>query len=169
MSNTETAMSHPGKAMNKIPYVHHLEGRDALQALAETPARWATLLDAATPEEIETPPAPGKWCLREIVAHMADCELVWAWRLRYVLGEPQPVIQPFDQDSWAKPYASYTLAEARATYASVRAWNLTLIASLSDEDKRKPYAHPERGDEVLWNLVEIMAGHDLHHLKLLGH
>jgi uncharacterized damage-inducible protein DinB len=150
-----------------IPYLHVLGDADAFATIQSTPARLATIYDALTPEETEARHAPGKWNLREIMAHLADCEIAWAWRLRYAYGAEAPVIQPFDQDSWAKPYSAYTLAEARAAFNGLRAWNVALIGALTEADKAKIYKHPERGEETLWTLVQIMAGHDLHHLKSL--
>lgn len=153
---------------SKIPYSEALAGRDPQPVLAETPARLARILDALSPQQIETPPAPGKWSVREVMAHLADCEIVWGWRLRQALAEPHHHIQPFDQDAWARSYRAYTVADARATFNAVRAWNIAFIAALPEADKHRPLTHPERGEETLWNLVEIMAGHDLHHLERLA-
>ena len=150
-----------------VPYSQNLAGRDPASVIAETPGRLSAVLDALTPAHIETPPAPGKWSVREIMAHLADCEIAWAWRLRQALADEHHQIQPFDQDAWARNYASYTFAEARTTFNALRAWNIAFIAGLANADKHRPITHPERGEENLWNLVEIMAGHDLHHLERL--
>jgi len=151
--------------MSGVPYVGLLEGRDAAKVIAETPVRLGMILDGLSTAEIEARPAPGKWSVREIVAHLADCEVVWGWRLRQVLGEEHAVIQPFEQDAWAKVYDAYSFELAWATFKALRAWNVAFVGALSETDKRKGYTHPERGgDETLWTLVEIMAGHDLHHL-----
>ncbi len=152
------------------PYVHLLEGRDPAQVLRETPGKLAELLRALSPEAIESKPAPGKWSIRELLCHLADCELAWAWRLRIVYGsaddETGPVLQTFEQDTWARAYdgSSYTTSAARATWSAVRQWNLALLDSLSEEDKRRRASHPELGPVTLWHIAEIAAGHDLHHL-----
>lgn len=151
-----------------LPYAEALAGRDPQQVIAETPARLAAWLDGLTPEQAETPPAPGKWNPREVMCHLADCEIAWAWRLRYAYEQDNAVMQPFEQDPWARMYWNYGLPEARATFAALRNWNSAFIAGLRESDKIKPIYHPERGPEVLWNLVEIMAGHDLHHLARLS-
>jgi uncharacterized damage-inducible protein DinB len=153
--------------MNAVPYSHVLAGRDPQPIVEETPARLARVLDALTPAQIETPPAPGKWSVREITAHLADCEIAWGWRLRQAYASEHHQIQPFDQDAWARSYAGYTFAEARTTFNALRAWNIIFIAGLSDADKQRPVTHPERGEETLWTIVKIMAGHDLHHLERL--
>lgn len=153
--------------MSGVPYADRLAGRDAQQVIAETPARLARVLDRLTPEEIEVRPAPGKWSVREIVAHLADCEIAWSWRLRYVYGAEQPMIQPFDQDTWARVYKAYTYEAARKTFEALRAWNVAFVGALTEADRRKAVTHPERGEETLWTIVEIMAGHDLHHLETM--
>lgn len=152
---------------HKVPYSDVLAGRDPQPILAETPTRLAAILDTFNPQQIEAHPAPGKWSIREVMAHLADCEIAWAWRLRQALADDHHQIQPFDQDAWARPYAAYTFAEARTTFNALRAWNLVFLSTLTDADKHRPITHPERGEETLRTIVEIMAGHDLHHLQRL--
>jgi len=153
--------------MSMVPYAGALGGRDPQAVIAETPARWAVVLDRYTTETADVPTAPGKWSVREILAHMADCEIAWSWRLRQAYGEAHSVIQPFDQDAWSRIYKAYTFAEARDLFFALRAWNVAFVRALSEVDKRKPVTHPERGQETLWTIVEVMAGHDLHHLVKL--
>jgi uncharacterized damage-inducible protein DinB len=154
--------------MSGVPYVENLKGRDAGKVMAETPARLGLILDGLSAAEIEARPAPGKWSVREIVAHMADCEIAWSWRLRQVYGEEHATIAPFEQDAWAKVYDAYSFELAWATFKALRAWNVAFVEALTEADKARGYTHPERGEERLWTLVEIMAGHDLHHLARLG-
>ncbi len=127
---------------------------------------WTRCSPTFTPDEIATRPTPEKWSLREILCHMADCELAWAWRLRQVYGEDNPALQSFEQDPWARAYDGilFTADTALHTWRAVRAWNLALIETLSPQDKARPAQHPSAGPITLWTLVEIAAGHDLHHL-----
>lgn len=160
------------------PYVHLLGARDPLHVLRETPGKLADLLKPLSSEAIDRKPAPGKWSIRELLCHLADCELVWAWRLRMIYGgtdDPKgPSLQTFDQDSWSRAYIGpgYTATAAQATWSAMRQWNLALIEGLSEEDKRRPASHPDLGPVTLWHIAEIAAGHDLHHLagleKLTG-
>ena len=151
------------------PYVHLLEGRDPAVVMRETAGHLADLLRTLTSEQIEYKPAAGKWSVREILCHLADCEVAWAWRLRQIYGADHATLQPFEQDPWARAYdgVGYTTSAARATWTALRAWNLALIEGLSDDDRRRPATHPELGPVTLWNIVEIAAGHDLHHLHSL--
>ena len=75
--------------------------------LGSTPETLSSLLDKIGVEKSTKAPAPGKWSAAEIVAHLADCELVFAFRLRQTLAEDGPVIQPFDQDKWAADLCRY--------------------------------------------------------------
>jgi uncharacterized damage-inducible protein DinB len=124
------------------------------------------LLGRLGAEQIERQPAPGKWSVREIMAHLADCELAFGFRLRQGVAGVE-MIQPFDQDEWARNYGGYDFATARKTYRALRAWNLAFIRSLTEEQKRIKVTHPERGTMAVWTIVETIAGHDLHHLASL--
>ena len=110
-------------------------------------------------------PAPGKWNAREIVCHLADCEVVFGYRLRQGLAEDFHVIQPFDQDAWASSYAAYDLAGALEAFGALRRWNVKFIAGQSPEAFERQITHPERGSMTFRTLVETMAGHDLNHVR----
>jgi hypothetical protein len=101
------------------------------------------------------------------VAHLADCELVFAFRLRQTLAEDSPVIQPFDQDKWAATYPGVQAREALSVFTAMRGWNLRLIGGALPRAAKRPVTHPERGTMTFLNLVETMAGHDLNHLTQL--
>lgn len=55
-----------------------------------------------TPEELDARPKPGKWCVREILHHLADSEMVAAVRLRLLLAEERPTLHGYDQDEFAR-------------------------------------------------------------------
>ena len=151
--------------MTLNPYASHLGERDAREVIAATPERLRLLLDQMGPERVAQPLAPGKWSPREILCHLADTELVFAFRLRQTLAEPHHVIQPYDQDNWARHYGAYSAAEALAMFRTARQWNIALIESLPRESLVKPVTHPERGSMTFQVLVETMGGHDLNHLR----
>ena len=129
-----------------------------------TAARLEQAVEARDTEGLNRAPAPGKWSVRDILAHLADCEVVFAFRLRQALAEDYHVIQPFDQDRWAATYSHYDAGAALAVFTAVRQWNLALIAGLKPEALTKLLTHPERGEMTFQVVVETMAGHDLNHL-----
>jgi hypothetical protein len=149
------------------PYATYLGTQDARAVLPATPGLVHQAVCAMTPEQIQAPIAPGKWSPCQIVAHLADCELAFSWRLRQTLAETNPVVQPFDQDAWATRYEGYDLPSAMELFRAARAWNVKLIGGLSAADLDRPMTHPERGTMTFFGVLETMAGHDLNHLAQL--
>src|SRR5689334_4283882 len=80
----------------------YIAGKDPLAAQAAAPRRVERLLKGLTSAKARKRPAPGKWSISEIVAHIADTELVVGLRVRLILGAPGTPIQGFDQDVWVK-------------------------------------------------------------------
>ena len=145
------------------PYASFLGSQDPRQVIFATANRLNDMLRALG-GAVDLPPSPTKWSAREVICHLADTELVFAFRLRQALAEPYHVIQPFDQDSWAARYAIYDAASALEMFVAAREWNLKLIASITKDELQKKLTHPERGEMALGVIIETMAGHDLNHL-----
>jgi hypothetical protein len=149
------------------PYDKFLDGRPIEETLALTPAALAEALAAIGDDNLGTPPAPGKWSPAEIVCHLADCELVFGFRLRQTLAEDNPELQPFDQDKWARTYRGASAGHALEVFAALRGWNLRLLETALPAAAARPAYHPERGAMTFQTIVETMAGHDLNHLGQL--
>ena len=147
------------------PYAAYLGTQDPLEVIGSTPDKIRSLIESMGPERAQQAPAPGKWCAREIVAHLADCEIAFAFRLRQTLAEDSHVMQPFDQEKWAKQYDAYTAEDALDAFAALRQWNLAMVRSLGPADFAKTANHPERGDMTFRTIVETMGGHDINHVK----
>jgi uncharacterized damage-inducible protein DinB len=146
------------------PYAKFLGDRDPFAVIEDTPRELESAIGKLAPKRLVAAPAPGKWSARQIACHLADCELVFAFRLRQTLAEPNHTIQPFDQDKWAAVYDAYDSAAALAEFSTTRRWNLLFLKALPAEAFSTPVTHPERGTMTLRTVVETMAGHDLNHL-----
>jgi hypothetical protein len=149
------------------PYARFLDGRPLDAILGSTSGAIASLLSTIGPENVALSPAPGKWSAAEIVCHLADCEVVFAFRLRQTLAEDSPTIQPFDQEKWATTYPGIQAGQALEVFSALRGWNLRLIGGALPQAAQRPVTHPERGTMTFLTLVETMAGHDLNHLAQL--
>lgn len=149
------------------PYARYLDGRKQDAILEATAKHIASLLEAIGREKVNAKPGAGKWSAAEIVCHLADCELVFAFRLRQTLAEDAPVIQPFDQEKWALTYPGLSAEQALEVFTAVRKWNLLLIDIALPAAAERPVTHPDRGTMTFLTLVETMAGHDLNHLLQL--
>ncbi|MCU1233220.1 MAG: hypothetical protein JWP63_1187 [Candidatus Solibacter sp.] len=146
------------------PYAKYLGDRDPLSVIAATAQELTRLTGGMSAGAVNREPAPGKWSVRQVICHLADTEMTFAFRLRQALAEPHHVIQPFDQDRWAERYGAYDLPSALELFTVVRRWNILLLSSVTPQDFERPVSHPERGAMTFRTLVETMAGHDLNHL-----
>lgn len=146
------------------PYASYLADRDALKVLSETPAQLQQFFNKLG-ERLQQPWAPGKWTGRQILCHLADCELAFGFRYRQAVAEDRYVAQSFDQDKWARTYAAYDAAMAIETFSALRRWNLTFFGNLKPGVFDRRITHPERGELTIRDLVETSAGHDLNHLR----
>jgi DinB superfamily len=155
--------------MELNPYAKYLNGQDPVPVLSATAARVHTLTTGLSGPQINARPAPRKWSIREIAAHLADTEIVFSFRLRQTLAptldQPHTIIQPFDQEAWAKRYEAYQFEPAVALFRAARNWNLLYLNTVSYEDRHRRTTHPERGTMTFWTVVETMAGHDINHLQ----
>lgn len=149
-------------------YLALLGELDPVEVLQVTPVRLTDYVEAADRTLLDEPYGPGKWSPREVLAHLADTEMVMGFRLRQLVAAPGIELQPFDQDAWARRYAKLDPTLAVEAFAALRAWNLALIAGFSLEDWLAEAYHPERGFESADLMIRMMAGHDINHLAQLG-
>jgi hypothetical protein len=149
------------------PYAKYLDGRPLEAILSTTSHEIANQLQIIGPDKADNPPAPGRWSPAEIICHLADCEIAFAFRLRQTLAEDHHMIQPFDQEKWAVTYSGVPVKDAFAAFTALRQWNLVLISKTPASAAQKQVTHPERGAMTFQTIVETMAGHDLNHLSQL--
>jgi hypothetical protein len=153
----------PGQYKSRI--LRHVAGRDPLPLLAAAPATLAALVADVPPAVCARRPTPGKWSIQEIVAHLADDELVGAYRIRLILSAPGTAIQAFDQDVWAVTgrYASVDVRTSLHLYRVLREANLALLNSLTAAEWERSGIHAERGEESISDIATYYAGHDFNH------
>ena len=144
-----------------------LGAREPLQQLEQTPAVMRSAVANVQASRLSAPEAPGKWSVRQVVAHVADSDVVFAWRLRLILAQDKPPIQGYDQDAWAQrlAYDEAELDQSLAVFAALRAWNLRLIKRASAGELQRVGVHSERGEESIAHLLKLYAAHDLLHLN----
>jgi hypothetical protein len=145
----------------------NLNGKEPLTIMTATPARLAELTRGCTASKLASNPAPGKWSVTEILAHLADVEMVVGYRIRMILSKPGTAIQAFDQDEWAKlsQYVSIPATQSLEKQRVQRESNLTLLKALRLEQWEHYGMHAERGKETVSRVVEMTAGHDINHRR----
>lgn len=143
-----------------------LGGDDPFLAMFEAPARLRKLLKGLTEKQLAKAPAPGKWSIKEIVAHLADGEVILGSRYRLAAAHDRPPLAGYDQDLFVERLgvANATTEELLADFEMARAVNLGLLVRLPDGAFERVGVHSERGEESIATMVAMYAGHDRVHL-----
>lgn len=154
-------------AAYKARILGYQAGADFLALQAAAPEKLAALVEGLTSAELTLRPAPDKWSIQELVAHLAEDELVGAYRLRMVLSSPGTALQAFDQDVWARTgrYSERDVRSSLELFRVLRQANLELLRSLSAEEWDMHGVHAERGVESVRDMAMHFAGHDINHFK----
>ena len=141
-------------------------GENPVKVQAASAKKLEKLIKGVPAAKLKKRPAPEKWSVQEIVAHLADAEIVGSWRIRAILGAPGTPIQAFDQDAWvtATHYAKRDPRQAVEQFRVLREANLALYKSLRPEQWKHHGMHSERGEETVQHIVRMFAGHDLNHI-----
>ena len=145
----------------------YVRGLDHLKVLQSTPKKIARLIRGKTSSVLARPLAPGKWSVAEILAHLAEGEIVFSYRLRMVVSAGGTPIQAYDQDVW-QSHAGYLKKNPRKAldlFTELRNSNAAFLKSLSKEQWTRFGIHAERGEESVGRMVELYAGHDVNHLR----
>jgi DinB superfamily len=139
---------------------------DPAQVLAATLAELQERAGGLPDALIGQRPEPGEWSVAELLGHLWDAELAYAFRARAILAQDQPQLPAYDQDAWAT-LARPPFAELLASFAALRAANLALIGSTPAARWERAGIHAERGPTSFRVATDEIAGHArAHQLQL---
>jgi hypothetical protein len=152
-------------------YIHRItgyaEGKQPLAVQAATAKKLERLIKGVPAAKLRRRPAPDKWSVSEIAAHLADVEVAVGFRMRLILGAPGTPVAAFDQDSWVTSlhYEKRDPRKSVEQFHVAREANLALLKSLTPEQWKHYGMHAERGQESIEQMALLLAGHDLNHLQ----
>lgn len=111
--------------------------------------------------------APGKWTVRNLLIHLADCEFIYLWRVCRGLAEPGSRVEAFDQDAWARElnYASRPLPGCRELFEAARNQLIYLLEAHEDGALDRQFHHSEAGIMTIRKGLSGFARHSDHHLE----
>ena len=140
-----------------------------LERYRRGPELLAVVMTGVFGEEEDFAREPGKWSIRQIIAHLADSELVGAYRLRKILAEENPAIHAFDQDAWAAnlDYAHRKPKQSLETFRRLRAENYDLLKVIPESAFERTCEHNKNGRMTLRQMVEMFANHAESHARQL--
>jgi hypothetical protein len=142
-----------------------------LQELLERFRRGAELLAVVTTgaagPELDFAPAEGKWGVRMIVCHLADCEAVNVMRFRQMIAEDNPTLVPFDQDKWAAnlDYKKRKISQPIETFRRLRGENYELLKEQPEEVFARTGNHLVRGPMTVLDMLRLHAVHVEKHVQ----
>jgi hypothetical protein len=143
-----------------------LGGQDPLAVLAATPQAVREQTSGLSRELLDSRPAPGEWSAAELLGHLWDAEIAFAFRARLILAQDAPRLVGYDQDAWSN-LARPPFGELLDAFAGLRGANLFLIRQTPETLWDRFGHHEERGPTSFRLLTETMAGHDRAHLRQL--
>ena len=127
--------------------------RNGPQVLAEA-------LDRVGSDRLDISVVEGEWTPRQIVHHAADSETMGYIRLRRLLAEDHPVIQSYDEATFAVTlHYDRPIETSLAVVRAVRASSAELLAALSDEEWLREGAHSEHERYTIFEWLQIYARH----------
>lgn len=147
----------------------YVTGKNFLQQIQKSPRRITALLRGKPPAGLTRRPAPERWSVAEILAHLTEAEIAFGYRIRLIAGAPGTPIQAFNQDQWQAnaKYLQKDPRQAAVFFENLRWLNVLFIKSLSPDALDRFGVHEERGQESIRRLTELMAGHDENHIRQL--
>jgi hypothetical protein len=158
-------MSSPAEYKARI--LSYVEGKDPIAVQQETLKSLVQLLNGVPEGKLRQRPAPDKWSVAELLAHLADAEIGASWRYRQMIEHSGCPLSPYDQDLWNQlgEYASRRPEDALQLFRLLREANLRMFEQLSPEQWQRYGVHAERGEMTVRDLALQIAGHDLNHVE----
>ncbi len=136
--------------------------------LASTPEKLQRELRDVPLQDLKRRPAPGKWSIQEILAHLADVEQVgMRGRVEAIITDDRPVLEPFDQEKRVIEM-HYSRIDPKASLASLtrqRRANVKWLRKLKPAELRRVGVHQSVGEVSALNFLHEWAFHDLSHLR----
>ena len=138
--------------------------------IADLEALPSNLRDAVrglSDDQLDIPYRPGGWTARQVVHHIADGHMSAYTRFRLALTEETPTVKPFEETAWAElPDAkSGPIEPSLAIVGGLHRRWVMLLRSMSDDDFKRQYRHPQRSELVrLEDTLSYFAWHSRHHV-----
>src|SRR3990172_8671363 len=146
--------------------VDYDEPRWLLKALREAAHELEAQLWGLDEDDLRWRPSDDAWCLKEIAAHLRDCEEHFLQSLEAIAFDDCPRLPAFDADALVleQDYREIDLYEALERFEELRHSTVSLLWGLAPEDWEHTGDHPYRGPVSVLQLTREQSEHDLEHL-----
>jgi hypothetical protein len=139
--------------------------RRYLTDLTAAPACFREVVQGLDDSQIDTPYRPGGWTVRQVIHHVPDSHLNSYCRFRFALTEDDPAIKSYPEDKWAELHDARTqpLEPSLRLLEGLHTRWVSLLSSLSENDWKRTFRHPEMGSLRLDTTLALYSWHSLHH------
>jgi hypothetical protein len=138
---------------------------DPATVQAGTPAAMRQLVSEAG-LHLRTRPAPGEWSALEAMGHIADAEVVYSARYRFIVAHDEPPLLGYDQDRWVQSlrHNDDDISALLDQFEAMRLANVAMWRRSSPAERGRVGIHDERGPESYDLSFRLISGHDRVHL-----
>jgi len=145
---------------------HTVTLAEAIQTQSATYRTLQRLIEGMTVKQLRHNPQPGKWSIRELISHLCDSEIAYAFRYRKILAEEKPVLVRYDQDLWATNlgYRHQDVKTTLEAFRALRLANLALLRGVPEDAWVRCGVHEQYGPLTLKELFLHLAANDRNHL-----
>jgi len=150
-------------------YISLVAGNDILAVLREQADQTVSLLASSREEKGDYRYAPGKWSIKEVVGHLSDTERVFAYRALRISRNDRTPMEGFEQDDYVRagPFSRCRMQDLLEEFAAVRRASFLLFRGL-DADAWMRRGVANKTEVSVRAIAYIIAGHELHHRKILN-
>jgi DinB superfamily len=143
---------------------------EILKTLQATPVVARALVDGVEDARLRRRPAPGEWAIIEVVAHLADTEERALGRVRRMVAEDNPFLEPFDQETLAEErrYLDLELEGELAHLEELRRQHLALLEGLDGSGWERTGRHGQHGSMSVELYETHVAAEEVDHLAQMA-
>ena len=126
-------------------------------------------IDGLSDEELRRRPSPDEWSVLEVCCHLRDSVREEGVRIRRLVEEDGPTLEPYDEQEWARERNYRGDDPGRVRTAQRAFWGglAYQLEGLSDEEWERGGTHPERGPVTVRGRAEEEVEHARAHLEQL--
>ena len=164
MTDIDT-LRYPVGPMPRLKHIDRATRTRLIDAIAQTPARFRSLVTGLSDAQLDTRYRPGGWTVRQVVHHVPDSHMNAYIRMKLAATEETPAIRTYEEDKWAElPEAKsgpieMSLALLEALH---RRW-VAFLRALPEADFGKPFTHPQWGRVSIDEALGMYEWHCRHH------
>ncbi len=122
-----------------------------------------------TGDQLDAKPVPDRWSTRQVVCHIADCEIVYADRMKRVIVENNPAMLNLAPDAFAASlaYDQRDVEEELRLIEATRRHVGRILRNVEPGCFQRTGNHSTDGPLTLEHLLQRITGHIPHHIEFI--